>query len=129
MPHDNTNTKEQELDKAPTIDGNVPRGSESSQSNFANVNDSQAQIRHNVGIHQEGSTITTFDVVKDVMEVLRRKHTNLVSKLEVCFLLKKTTIFNLCLMSLSIQFVEIFFEEQKHYVSVLGYLSRFGIDT
>ena len=129
MPHDNTNTKAKELDKAPTIDGNVPRGSESSQSNFANVNDSQAQIRHNVGIHQEGSTIITFDVVKDVMEVLRRKHTNLVSKLEVCFLLKKTTIFNLCLMSLSIQFVEIFFEEQKHYVSVLGYLSRFGIDT
>ncbi|GLJ07095.1 hypothetical protein SUGI_0058030 [Cryptomeria japonica] len=83
VPHDSTNTQTQESDKAPTIDGNVPVGSESSQTNSASVNDTQAGIRRNAGLSWGASAVTAFDAAKDVMEALRSKHTNLASELEV----------------------------------------------
>eukprot|EP01018_Ginkgo_biloba_P025935 Gb_02842 [translate_table: standard] len=77
--HDGSNPQGQESDRAQNIDGNIPAGSESSQTNSAGLNDSQGGFRRNAGLSWGASAVTAFDAAKDVMEALRNKHTNLAS--------------------------------------------------
>lgn len=81
--HDGSNPQGQDSDRGQTIDGNIPAGAESSQTNSAGIHDSQAGIRRNAGLSWGASAVTAFDAAKDVMEALRNKHTNLASELEV----------------------------------------------
>ncbi|KAH9312040.1 hypothetical protein KI387_027075, partial [Taxus chinensis] len=81
--HDCSNVQGQESGKAQQIDGDVPTGSESSQTNSASINDSQARIRHNAGLNWGASAATAVDAAMDVTEFLKNKHTNLADELEV----------------------------------------------